>query len=169
MQTGRAPAPAGGSSRGPKVWSVGVVATLAIAMSACGSDDGDSSATTSSSTEASASEVTVTATEYNFDLSATPTADTKSVTFTDDGKEPHVMVFARINEGYTVDEAVAAEGKKGTAEEVGVVDAKPGESSTLEVKKPLEPGHYALLCPLTTKDGEPHYKLGQLQEFDIQE
>ena len=157
-------------THGVRVWSVGVMAALALAMSACGSDDDDSSTTAAEGTsEASASEVTVTATEYDFDLSATPTAETKSVTFTDDGQEPHVMVFARINEGFTLDEAVAAEGKKGTAEEVGVVQAKPGESSTLEVKEPLEAGHYALLCPLTTKEGEPHFKLGQLQEFDIEE
>ncbi|MBA2522662.1 MAG: hypothetical protein H0V25_04940 [Solirubrobacterales bacterium] len=154
--------------RGRVLLSVGV---LAAAFSACGSDSDDSSSETTAAdateSTASASDVTVTATEYEFDLSATPTADTKSVTFTNDGKEFHVMIFARINEGYTVDEAVKLEGKKGSAEDVGEADAQPGQSSTVEIKQPLEPGHYALLCPLTTKDGEAHYKLGQLQEFDI--
>ena len=33
--------------------------------------------------------------------------------------------------------------------------------------KPLKPGSYAMLCPIGGPQG-PHYKLGQLQEFEIQ-
>ena len=117
-------------------------------------------------TEASAETVDVSAIEWEFDLSATPTADTKTVTFTNNGEQPHVLVFAKLNDGYTVDEAVKLQGKKGSAEEVGTADAAPGETATINVKKPLEPGHYVMLCPLSGPDG-PHYKLGQLQEFDI--
>ena len=121
---------------------------------------------TTATTEASAETVDVSAIEWEFDLSATPTADTKTVTFTNNGEQPHVLVFAKLNDGYTVDEAVKLQGKKGSAEEVGTADAAPGETATINVKKPLEPGHYVMLCPLSGPDG-PHYKLGQLQEFDI--
>lgn len=146
-----------------------LVACVAIGLSACGGDDSDESAGSSSTTEdASAGAVTLTATEYEFDLSTTPTADTQTVDFVNDGEEPHVLVFAKLNQGFTVDEAVKLEGKKGSAVLVGEGEAKPGESATVEVKQPLEPGHYVMLCVLTTKDGEPHYKLGQLQEFDIE-
>ena len=146
-------------------------AVLAIGLAACGSDDSTESSAaatdaTTATTEASAETVDVSAIEWEFDLSATPTADTKTVTFTNNGEQPHVLVFAKLNDGYTVDEAVKLQGKKGSAEEVGTADAAPGETATINVKKPLEPGHYVMLCPLSGPDG-PHYKLGQLQEFDI--
>ena len=69
----------------------------------------------------------VTATEYDFDLSATPTADTANVNFVNDGKEFHVLIFAKINEGFTVDEAIKLEGQKGSAEIVGEAEAAPGD------------------------------------------
>jgi hypothetical protein len=144
-----------------------LMVTVALGLSACGDDDESTSAEGDATTEASAEDVTVTATEYEFDLSATPDADTKSVTFTNDGKEFHVMIFARINEGFTVDEAVKLEGKKGSAEEIAAVEGPPGESSTTEIKEPLEPGNYAILCPISGPDG-PHYKLGQLEEFEVE-
>ncbi len=145
-----------------------VLASLAIGLAACGDDDSDEgTSATSEGSAASAEEVTLTAVEYEFDLSATPTADTKTVTFQNDGKEPHVLIFARINEGFTLDEAFKLEGKKGSAEEIGEADAGPGQTATVDIKEPLEPGQYAMLCPLPGKGGEPHYKLGQLAEFEI--
>jgi ABC-type glycerol-3-phosphate transport system substrate-binding protein len=60
-----------------------LLATLALAagLAACGSDD----ETTTSEESASAEEVTLTTSDtsdgYTWDLSATPTAETKSVTF----------------------------------------------------------------------------------------
>ena len=109
----------------------------------------------------------MTATEYEFDLSATPTADTQEVVFDNTGEEFHVMIFARINEGFTVDEAVELEGEKGSAEVVAQTEAEPGATETAKVKGPLEPGEYAMLCPVGGPDG-PHYKLGQLEEFSIE-
>lgn len=142
-----------------------------LLLAGCGDDEDDSgaaSSTTTASTEtADASEVTVTAKEYSFDLSATPTADTQEVVFDNTGKEFHVMIFARINEGFTVDEAVELEGEKGSAEVVAQTEAEPGTTKTVAVKGPLEPGDYAMLCPVGGKDG-PHYKLGQLEEFSIE-
>jgi hypothetical protein len=135
-------------------------------LAGCGDDSSDSG-TDESTSSASAEDVSVTATEYEFDLSATPTADTKSITFQNDGGEPHVMILAKINEGYTFDEAFKLQGKKGSAELLGQTDAKPGQTQTVELKKPIDAGHYALFCPLQTKDGEFHYKLGQLDEFDV--
>lgn len=66
----------------------------------------------------------------------------------------------------TVEEAYDLEGKKGSAVLVGEGDAGPGQTRTVKVKGSLEPGSYAMLCPLAEGD-QPHYKLGQLQEFDI--
>ncbi len=146
----------------------GIIAAGALALggASCG-DDEESSSEDSSEETASAEEVNLVATEYEFELSATPTADTKSVTFDNQGEEFHVLVFARINEGYTLDEAYELEGKKGSATSIVETEAAPGESTTVEIEEPIEPGSYAMLCPIPDKDG-PHYKLGQLQEFDIE-
>jgi hypothetical protein len=111
--------------------------------------------------------VTLTATEYNFDLSATPSSDTKTIAFKNDGKELHELIFAKINKGFTVDQAYQLQGRKGSAEIVGQAGAKPGQAQKVTLKQPLAPGHYAMICPLQTKGGKPHYKLGQLQEFDV--
>jgi hypothetical protein len=153
-----------GRRRAVIVFAVAVLAG-AGSLVACGDDDdqGDDSA----STDAGAEQVTLTADEYTFELSATPTAETKSVTFDNQGKEAHFLVFARINDGYTVDDAVELEGKQGSAEVLIEEGAGPGKSRTFEVTKPIEPGNYAMLCPIPSRDG-PHYKLGQLQEFTIE-
>jgi hypothetical protein len=143
----------------------GAVAALSVGIAACGDDDDEDGAETTDAA-ASAEEVTVTAEEYSFDLSATPTADTKSITFDNQGKEFHVMVFARLSEGFTVDEAVKLEGEKGSATLLAQTEAPPGKSKTVTVKGPVEPGNYVMLCPVGGPEG-PHYKLGQLEEFDI--
>ena len=136
---------------------------LALFAGACGGDDDDDSE------EASATDVTVTATEYAFDLSATPTADTQEVTLQNDGEEPHALIFARINEGFTLDEAFELQGGKGSAEEViRAVEAQPGQSKTAQVEGPLKSGTYAMVCPVETEDGETHFELGQQQEFEIE-
>lgn len=151
---------------------VGATLALAIGVAACGGDDGGSDTTAADTTAETtaaagdAEDVTVTATEYDFELSATPTADTKTVTFDNQGEEFHVLIFARINEGFTTEEAIKLEGEKGSAELIGETEAQPGKSSEIAVKKPLEPGEYAMLCPLMAPKG-PHYKLGQLEEFPI--
>ncbi len=45
--------------------------------------------------------------------------------------------------------------------------ADPGKSKTIEITDPIEPGNYAMLCPIGSPEG-PHYKLGQLEEFTIE-
>jgi len=159
-----------GIRRGVVLLAVG---SLAAAVAGCGDDEGDDAAgTTAAETsvaETSAEEVTLTANDrdgYTFDLSATPTAETKSVVFDNQGEQGHFLVFARINEGYTLDEAVELEGEKGSAVTYIEGGAEPGKSQTFEIKKPLEPGSYVMLCPIPSPDG-PHYKLGQLEEFEI--
>lgn len=155
-------------SRAVHVAAASVTAlALAVGTPACGDDDESADETTTTDVAfESAEEVTLTAVEYGFDLSATPTADTKSVTFQNDGEEVHVMIFARINEGHTLDEAIELNGEQGSATTVAELEVAPGKSDTAEIKKPIEPGSYAMLCPIGGPKG-PHYALGQLQEFDI--
>ena len=59
-----------------------------------------------------------TADGYTWEVSPTPTAETKSVTLVNESEEEHALVFARLGEGFTLDEAYELEGKKGSATEV---------------------------------------------------
>jgi hypothetical protein len=154
------------------VLGVAAAGVVALGAGACGGDDDEEA------TEASAEEVTVTTSDtakgYTWDVSPTPTAETTSVLLQNDSDEEHALTFARLGEGYTVDEAyeveetVLDEGKKGPVTAV-IPDtvAGPGAIGPADVTKPLDPGDYVLLCPLVGKDG-PHYKLGQLEEFAIE-
>ncbi|MET0128795.1 MAG: hypothetical protein ABW249_09395 [Solirubrobacterales bacterium] len=151
---------------------MGVAGSLALAGlgAGCG-DDGDvesgSATSTTSTATADAGQVTVTAKEYSFDLSATPAADTEEIVFDNVGEEFHVMIFARINEGFTVEDAIRLEGEKGSAEIVAETSAEPGTEKTAKVRGPLKAGDYAMLCPVAGKQG-PHFQLGQLEEFSIE-
>jgi hypothetical protein len=148
--------------------ALGVVALSSFAV-ACGGDDDEDTAATTPTTEAGAETVNVTANEYSFELSATPTAETREITLENVGEEPHDLIFARINEGYTLQDAIEAEGRKGTAEQFRpVLFAKPGEEAKRTIRLDgLEPGHYAMVCTIETKDGQPHFDLGMTEEFDV--
>ena len=148
------------------------IAALAapITLAACGDDDDDSGEEPTAESSGP-TEVTLTADdaggEYTFDLSETPTADTKTVVFENNGSEPHALVYAKINEGYTLDEANELQGRKGSAVVYIQDGASPGQTKTFQIDKPIEPGDYAMLCPIESPEG-PHYKLGQLEEFTIE-
>ena len=148
------------------VLGVAAAGVVALGAGACGGDDDDET------TEASPEKVTVTTSDtadgYTWDVSPTPTAETKAVTLKNESEEEHALIFARLGQGYTVDEAYELEGRKGSATEViRTTGAGPGKSATADVTEPIDPGDYVLLCPLVGKDG-PHYKLGQLDQFAIE-
>ena len=98
------------------VLGVAVAGVMALGVAACGGDDDEET------TDASAEEVTVTTSDtadgFSWDVSATPTAETTSVTLKNESEEGHGLVFARLGEGYTVDEAYELQGKKGSATDV---------------------------------------------------
>ena len=142
---------------------------LGLGLVACGDDDDDGD-TEEATTEATAgpTELTLTADEYTFELSETPTAPGDvTLTFVNEGEEQHALIFAKLGEGYTVDEAFELEGRKGSAEVVGEAEAGPGEEAMRPVEATLEPGNYAMLCPIQ-KGKQVHYELGQLVEFTIE-
>jgi hypothetical protein len=141
-------------------------------LAACGDDDedtgGEETAAETTSEAAGPVDVVVTADEYSFELSETPTAPGEA-TFTLDnvGEEPHALIVARINEGFTLDEANELEGREGSAEILGQSQAGPGEQGK-PIDAELVAGNYGLVCPLSTRDGESHYDLGQNAEFTIE-
>ena len=149
-----------------------VAGGLGLAAFGCGDDDSTTSAesesTTSTEASASADSVDVTPGEYYFELGADLTPETKTVSVTNEGKEFHVMILARINEGYTLEEAIKLEGEKGSAELLAEAELPPGETVDAELRQPLESGQtYTMLCPVGGPKG-PHYELGQLEEIEVE-
>jgi hypothetical protein len=147
------------------------IATVALAAGAAGcGDDDETTAATETTETASAEQVTITTADtadgYTWDVSTTPTAETKTIEFVNQSKQGHALIFARLGEGYTVDEAYELQGRQGSATELAEGGAGPGQTKTSQVKGAVEPGNYVLLCPISDKQG-PHYKRGQLAEFEI--
>ena len=158
----------------------GVVVSVALValVGACGDDDEETTgAGTTESTSAAApgpptasGDVTIEASEYAFGgVPQTIEAGDTSFTLDNVGQEDHNLFIAEINEGFTFDEAIEAEGEEGTAEEVGEIKpVKPGEQSEKPLEANLKPGNYGMLCFEAAPDGAPHFTLGQRAEFVVE-
>ena len=103
---------------------------------------------------------------YTFELSETPTAETKSVVFDNQGRRGTSSSTAEDQRGLHARRGRRARGQEGLRRHYAEGGADPGESKTFEITKPIEPGNYAMLCPIGSPEG-PHYELGQLEEFEI--
>jgi hypothetical protein len=115
-------------------------------------------------------EITVTADEYSFELSDAPAAGQATFSLENVGEEPHVLILAKLAEDATAEEAIEAQGRKGTAEEVGQIEAGPGEAPEQTIDADLTAGNYLMVCPVRTKESKkPHFALGQQEEFEITE
>ena len=155
-------------------------ACCAVALGACGGEEeSTTSAGAAGGTETGASakpgpptasgEVTIEAREYAFDnVPQTIEAGKTSFTLNNVGEEEHELFLAKINEGNTFEEAIEAEGEKGTAEDVGTIKPiAPGEQSK-PFKTNLKPGNYGMLCFVPGPEGQPHFLLGQKAEFEVE-
>ena len=155
-------------ARGTRILASGVAAlALGAGFIACGDDEDEETAATET---ASAETVTVTtgdtADGYSWEVEPTPTAETKTIEYVNESEEPHALIFARINEGYTLEEAYDLQGRKGSATTVAESDRQtspgPGETVEIDVTEQIEAGNYAMLCPIPG-----HYQQGQLEEGEI--
>jgi hypothetical protein len=148
--------------------AIAAALVLAVVPAACGGDDDEENGTEEA---ASAEEVTVTTDEadggYTWDVSPTPTAETTSITYENQTEEPHALILARINEGFTFEEAFELQGRQGSAEVVAESDREsspgPEETTEVEVTGEIQPGEYAIFCPIGR-----HHQQGQLEEFTIE-
>jgi hypothetical protein len=141
--------------------------SLALGLAACGGGD----ATEATTAAGEAQQIDITAVDYEFEgVPETLERGPVEISMVNEGEEDHMVILAKINEGHTVEEALKAEGEKGTATELGTIPpTKPGEEAASTLSADItEPGEYVLLCPLETKDKEPHYDLGQLYEYEVE-
>lgn len=115
---------------------------------------------------AAATQVAITATEYSFggvgdQLAAGPVV----FTLTNDGGTEHEMGMAKIKDGVTAEDAIAAaladsEDDSYVDSELGGAFVTPGDS--IEFTGVLEPGLYSYACFIETDDGESHASLGMI-------
>ena len=121
-----------------------------------------------------ATRVDVTASEYTF------VADPESVeagpisfVMTNEGEEVHFLALSRINEGHTLEEALAFEGDP---TEAGITTdaeydtglAAPGGEDEEVVTVDLEAGDWVMLCFIPGPDGTPHAFSGMAVPFTVE-
>jgi len=118
-----------------------------------------------------AAAVAVTAIDYAFEIPAV-SAGATAFTMTNDGDEPHFMYVVKLEEGASIDEALAAE--QAGEDPAAFLEEEIGESTTVGpggqavLNADLTPGTYAMLCFIGTEDGTPHAALGMAQEFTVE-
>lgn len=84
------------------------------------------------------------------------------------GQQQHELFLARIPDGSTVPDILQAQAAPAGVDTVGAVGPlDPGESVTMTFNRPLEPGHYAMLCFLPDTDGTPHAFRGMFADFTV--
>lgn len=120
--------------------------------------------------------------DYAFAISGEPTGGTLSIAVDNAGKELHELIFTKLLDGKTFEEARAA--LDAAAEDVedplaGLADSNPvlddfggaqAPGTTYTITGPdVEAGEYVLRCNIPNADGVPHYKLGMLASVTIAE
>ena len=146
-----------------------LVAAMAPVAAGCGGDDEEETTAAEETTEAAGGqEITVTADEYSFELSDTPAAGPATFALDNVGEERHELIFAQLAEDATADDAIKAQGEKGTTEFVRRIVAEPGQEAKQTIDAELEPANYLMVCAFS-KNGKPHFVLGQREEFEITE
>jgi hypothetical protein len=118
---------------------------------------------------ADASEIQATIKEYDIRLDPrTISGSSVMLTGKNVGKEAHEMLVVRMAPGTKTDDLLRQPGPglpKGITF-AGQVTIPPGETGQL-VLVDLQPGYYAVVCLLPTKDGTPHLALGERNRFEV--
>lgn len=118
-------------------------------------------------------EITIMAHDFSFSAPAEIEAGLVRVNLEDHGAEPHHVQFARLNDGVTFDQFVAAlqEGENAAFPlitfpgGVAPIDPHGAASAVLD----LTPGNYVLLCLIPSPDGVPHVAKGMLAPVTVVE
>jgi len=121
--------------------------------------------------------VTISMPGMSYEVSGTLRPGVGSITLVNDDDVTHMMAFAHLKDGITLDQvktalaqgedalgALLAESPDtsyGTPDLLG-----PGETETVTALD-LKAGHYALACFLVAADGTPHWQMGMVGELTI--
>jgi hypothetical protein len=120
---------------------------------------------------ATANVVTIVATDFAFRAPDTIPAGLTTFNLVNHGQEPHQAVLVRMDSGKTMaDLQVALEnvesGVLGWMQfPAGPNTVAPGDSSNATAT--LLPGHYGILCFVTSPDGKPHFAKGMQRALEV--
>jgi hypothetical protein len=118
---------------------------------------------------ADAAKIRATIKEYDIHLDPRSISSSSVVlTGVNKGKDVHEMLVVRMAPGTKTDDLLRQPGPgfpKGITF-AGQVTIPPGATGQL-VLVDLQPGYYAVVCLLPTKDGTPHLALGERNRFEV--
>lgn len=123
----------------------------------------------------SVAHVSIVGTDYAFTKVPTTLAPGRTViAFENKGTVRHELSIARLRPGVTVQQILdagpgAASGKQFTDQVIGILIARPGESSGGELLVTLEPGRrYLVICTLRdAPDAKQHSAMGMVASFEV--
>lgn len=115
--------------------------------------------------------ITITGRDFSFDAPETIPAGPVSITFTNEGKEPHHAQLVRLNDGVTVERFLAQLQEEGDVA-FGLVSIEGGPGMIApggrqEAILDLDPGAYLLLCAIPGADGVPHLAKGMIKPIQV--
>ena len=157
-------------------------ALVALGAAACGDTDDPSGDSTDTSAGAQDNALSIVERDYAFDISGEPAGGTLSIQIDNAGKELHELIFTKLLDGKTFEEAKAALDAAGEEDEdplAGLVESDsviddfgggqaPGTRYTI-TGPDVEAGEYVLRCNIPNAEGVPHFKLGMLAQVSIAE
>jgi len=142
-----------------------------FALAACSQGEKQASDTTAATPEAPAiAAIDLVASEYSFQAPDTVPAGPTWVRMTNNGKELHHVIIARIDSGHTSEEFLKAMGAgkpPAWAKMIGgPIAPSPGGPAT-QTAVPLAPGSYTLFCVVPAADGIPHVAKGMVRQMTV--
>jgi hypothetical protein len=158
-----------------------VVLLAAVSCASPETDDTDATPAATAGEADGANVLRVTQREYEFAVTGEPRAGTLTVDVSNEGKEWHELVMAKLKEGKTLTDVREALQNAGEDEDpfgefadedaTGKIDDLggsqfPGTSYAI-TGSGIAPGDYALICFVPDDDGKAHWSLGMLSEFTI--
>ncbi len=113
-----------------------------------------------------ATRVELSATDFAFDTDYPTTAGRYSFAISNDGAEPHLAILVQLEDGATLEQALASEGEEGVAVAFESDVIPPGGEGFLSVD--LTAGDWVLVCPIPDAEGTSHAEHGMVHEFTVQ-
>ncbi len=148
-----------------------LVLFLLIGMLAACSANSQGSASPTPTSKPSLATMAITAKDFSFDMPETLQAGLVDITMTNVGTDPHQANLARLNQGVTQEQFLAAL-KKGPEAALplltfvgGPNTVDPGQSQ--EVILNLSPGQYVAICFVSGTDNVPQEAKGMYKFFEV--
>ncbi len=151
-----------------KTWAW--IGLLALALNGC-QPITNTGAGTGAAAAMALPELLIHAHDYTYDLPKQVAAGIVRISLTSDGKEPHHAQLARLNDGVTQEQLLAAlqEGAEASFPLVtftgGPAPIDAGGSQTVLME--LAAGNYVVLCFVPAADGLPHVAKGMVGFFEV--